>query len=338
MAVSTADALVQAADTSAENTAKSAADKVSNPNASLTPTLDPKSFIQQSQDINSSAYNAAGIPQALTRMDASGNAAQNALNFVGEKIKQDEYAKLPLDAMNAEREKLVTAKFRILPDMLARTDITDYKSKVNLANQLISSYDTQIQQIDDQKTSLTKKADDRAALQVSSLQATASVLDKQFEKDKADLATKIDLYKTGQGNLQSILQQAVAMQENNQKRADAASTNPFVGGDANAGQNGGFNDAELAAFNYYDAYQKFPVASSVDKQTEAWLTLRYQQWAAAGKPGTSMPTEGPSYQGKPPAPVPITNPFQAGADIKNKSGSDLLTNFIQALQTGTPSK
>lgn len=229
MIVDTAQALANAADNTAENTAKSMGDRVSNPNASnITPTLDPKAFVQQSSDINNAAFNAAGIPDAMAKQQASGQAAQNALGFVADKYKQDELAKYPLEDMANERNRLMTAKFRILPDVLARTDITDYKAKINLANQLMGVYDNDIGAIDAQRSAIEKKATDAAQLKVGELQSQAAILDKQFERDKADLQSRIDLYKTGEGSLQDILKTAVTMDNNNANR-EANSANPFLG-------------------------------------------------------------------------------------------------------------
>ena len=58
-----------------------------------------------------------------------------------------------------------------------------------------------------------------AALKVGEMQAAASVLDKRFQNDQAELNARLSLFRDGRGSLQDILEAAVSMAE---------SVNPFT--------------------------------------------------------------------------------------------------------------
>jgi hypothetical protein len=333
-------ALIGAADTTAENTAQSMGDRVQAPSAKITPTTDPSSFIQQSQGIQKAAFDSSGVAGAMQKFQQTGNDAVAALDFVAEKYKQDELKKLPLDQMLAERDRIMSAKFRVLPDILARTDIVDYKAKVNLANQLIGTYDAEISAIDRKREELEAKADSRAKLKVSEMQAKANILDKRSQNAKFALDTAMDLYKTGQGDLQSILESAVALQQDNEERL--SSDNIFLGGEPVSGA-GGFTAPMIAAFQYFEANNKFPVSSGISDQMQLKLATLYRQWVAMGKPGSrstytiqDTPPPGVSpedfyynYVGKP---YDLPNPFLAPAESKSQKANDALSAFTQAIQ------
>lgn len=322
MPLDTAQSLVRTADRTAENTAKSMGDTVHNPNVQIIPTLDPNSFIKQSQNIQQQSFDAAGIPSSFARTSASGQEAQDALDFVAAKYKQEELEKVPLEEMQKERDRLMAAKFRILPDMLARTDIIDYKQRINLANQLIGTYDSEISAIDAKRTALEKKATERAEMRVGEMQAKANILQQKATNDRFDLQSRIDLYQTGQENLQSILEKAVELKETNEKMAQEAARNPFIGSPGEP-KIQGFTQSEVDLFQKYLAFGDWDIPDSVKTQYGTQLSLRYAQWVRAGKPVgvTGRPTG-------------VQGPMLPGGifDISSASDSDYVNPFTDAAE------
>ena len=292
--LSTAQSLVKAADRTAERTAQSMGDRVQSPTATITPTIDPKSFVQQSQDISRSTFEQAGLPAAFERSRMSGKQAQDSLDFIAEKYVQEEKAKIPLEDMQAERDRLMSAKFRILPDMLARTDLLDYKAKVNLANQLIGTYDSEINSIDEKRRSLETKAEERARLKVSEMESKAKILQQKSQDDRADLNSRLELYQIGQGNLQDILEAAVGLEETNAKLAAESKANPFIGAPGEASI-GGFNPKEISLFLQYEKFGDWNIPDSVKTQYATQLMLRYAEWERAGRPVAPIP-QGSGFQ------------------------------------------
>ncbi len=302
------------------------------PKVNIKPTLDPASYSKQAQDISSASFDSSGVAGAFTRANQSGTNAVAALDFIEEKYKTEERKKIPSGDMQAEIQKLITQKFRVLPQMLADPGIKDWRQKVQLANQATAQLDTTINQILAKKTELEDAADERARTKVSELKAKASMLDKQSQMDQFELQQRMELYKTGKADLQSILEFAIQMNENNSKRGAAGSDNPFIG--AGAATTAGFAATEVSQFLYFEKFKKFNVSDTSKMQLEPYLTLRYQQWSTLGKPvGTVQQGPGEGKAG------PVFRKVQTAndADFTNPfpdPNPDPMAAMVQALMGG----
>lgn len=324
--------IIQQADTKGETAAGSALGNAFLPDVDIQATLDPQSFVRQSKDIATQAFQRSGLPEAFQRVRRTGEKAAGALDIVTGKIRQDELAKIPLEEMQNEIDSLNTQRFAVFPNVLADDNIKDFRGKIRVANKIQGLFDAEINELTAKKRQLEDAADKRAQLKVSELQAQANILDKQLQNDQFELARRMDLFTTGQATLQDILEQAVSMAENNAKRSGAAANNMFIG------QPGGaFTDYEIAQFLAFEAFGSFQLTDKATTNQKGVLAQRYQEWVGTGKPlNDRVMVEGPAESFLGPRPTQartardegFQNPFATPAEAKKEG--DILSQFVQA--------
>lgn len=251
------------------------------PDVNITPTLDSGNFVKQSRDILSSGLNNPAISQMFGRVDRSGNKAADSLDIIDEQYKQEELKKLPLEALQSEVDDLQARRMRVLPEILSDGKIIDFNAKLRLSSMLQSMFDREIDKTLEKKTKLEEAAASRAKLKADTLRSKASILDKKSQNDQYMLTKAIDLFSTGAGSLQDILEAAVQMEENRASRNKGGDKdNPFLG---IPGQD--FTDEELAAFLKADRnFGKLELSDSVGEQYRLKMNARYKEWSDRGKP------------------------------------------------------
>lgn len=274
--ITAADALTRQADRAGENVAASNMDKI------LADTKSPKSgdeFIETATKAQSTAFKGSGVTEARGRLLDVGKRAADAQDFVAEDILQQEKQKARLGQYDEEIDRLTTESFRILPMMMARTDILDPAKKRQLAQKAIMIHQNEIRDIGRKKKEAEDRAVDRANSRVGGLQAKANILNKELEVAKTDLNATIDLFNEGNGTAQDIIEAAVRMDEANKKRSSQGD-NPYVGGTGNE-----FSPDEIALFQYFEEFGEWAIADSSSKQVKAKLVSKYMKWRSSGRPG-----------------------------------------------------
>lgn len=252
------------------------------PDTPITPTLDPKSFVQQSRDILSSGLNNPAIGQLFGKVERSGQRAVQSMDIIDEQYRQEELKKLPLEGLQAEVDDLQNRRARVLPDILSDSKIVDFNAKLRLSSMLQQMFDREIDKTLNKKRELETAAESRAKLKTDGLRAKASMYDKQAQQDQYMLTKALDLFTAGTGSLQDILEAAVQMEENAAKRKGSGkgSDNPFIG---LPGQD--FTDEEVAAFLKADRnFGKLELSDSVGTQYRMKMNARYKEWTDSGRP------------------------------------------------------
>lgn len=275
--ITAADALTRQADRAGENVAASNMDKI------LADTKSPKSgdeFIETATKAQSTAFKGSGVTEARGRLLDVGKRAADAQDFVAEDILQQEKQKARLGQYDEEIDRLTTESFRILPMMMARTDILDPSKKRQLAQKAIMIHQNEIRAIGRKKQEAEDKAESRANTRVGQMKAKASILDKELEVAKADLGASIDLFNKGNATAQDIIEAAVRMDEADKKRSKSGD-NPYLGGDGA----GDFSAEEIQMFLELDEAGESPLLNSMAVGTRTKIISRYMKWRAAGRPG-----------------------------------------------------
>lgn len=278
-----ADGMTKSADRVGETSVQDVLSGGFVPSTPITPTLDPKSYIQQSTDVLRAGMNNPAIPQLFGNVQASGNRAVKSLDIIDEKYRQEELKRLPLEGLQKEVDDLQMRRMRVLPEMLSDNKILDFNAKLRLASMLQSTFDREIDKTLARKKELEEGAASRAQMKVDSLRAKASIYDKQAEQDKYMLTTALDQFNSGAASLQDILEAAITMEENNAKRKKSGSgkdANPFIG---TPGQD--FTEEEVGAFLKADRnFGKLELSDSVGTQYRMRMNARYQEWLDRGRP------------------------------------------------------
>lgn len=292
-----ADGMTKTADMTGEASVQDVLSGGFVPSTPITPTLDPKSYIQQSTDVLRAGMNNPAIPQLFGKVEASGRKARESMDIIDEKYRQEELKRLPLEGLQKEVDDLQMRRARVLPDMLSDGKIVDFNAKLRLSTMLQSIFDREIDKTLSRKKELEEGAASRAQMKVDSLRAKASIYDKQAEQDKYMLSTAMDMFQSGSASLQDILEAAITMEENNAKRKKAGSgkdSNPFLGV---PGQ--GFTDEEISAFLVAERNQgKLELSDSVGTQYRMRMNARYKEWLDMGKPVQQrVRAEGPATMG-----------------------------------------
>lgn len=266
---------VSYADATGENAASSSIDSTFLPYMDLTTPGTSQDFINQSQQIAQQSFAGSGIPGAFDRLRQSGRRAAGALSIIDQQYVDEEMAKYPFDDMQDEVDQLLMQRARVLPDILADPTIIDYKAKVKIAGKIQNMFDSEADQILDKKEELEKKAESRAKTKVAELKARADILNLQYEQDKFELGKRIDLFKSGQGTLQDILESAVSMDEKSKKKSKEEGDNPFAGG---------YSKQMVRWFKYFEATGQIPFSLSGDNEKAQFIAL-HDQWNMDNRPG-----------------------------------------------------
>lgn len=339
-ATSAADSLIRAADRMGETTARSAMDSTFQ---DFKLPTDPNELAQMYGKRTGQLSTDLGLDTALnTSRDTANDAALAAGSIFENRIKSEELAKTPIGDLEGEINRLSEMRWGILPQVLARSDIIDYGTKIKLAAQAEGIVDGEITRLVNTRQSLQSAADQRAKDRTDELKAAAGLLDKKALAAKNDLDARISLFKEGRGTLDDIVQAAMELRKANDEKNKAGSggsANPFLGLTG-----GTFSQAEIVAFQYFESFGKWPVVDSAKTQYGTQLSQRYSQWVGAGKPtggGASKPPvlQDPTVQSptdyygafKPqtstPTP-PAVNPFQPVADNQKKNAAAAMMQFL----------
>lgn len=331
--------LVRGADRAAERTTKSALDS-SFGNFQL-PT-DPSALGQQYGQVAGNLLKNLDIPGAMDRSKtlAAENATTAAASMFENRVKTQELEKTPIADLDKEIARLSQQRWGILPAVLGRTDIIDYGAKLKIAAQAENIMDNEITRLTNSRQDIQTAAENRAKDKTDQLKAQAALIDKQSQAAKDDLAQRIDLFKAGTGTFDDIVQASLKLKELNDKKdkASAGDGNPFLGlPSAGAGQ---FSPEMISAFLYFEANNKFPVASSVGHQNEFVLTNLYNKWVSSGRPmgstgGTQLPVNGPGIQllsGAPAAPAILSGPLPSPAATDNPFSGPAASNTSKTQQ------
>lgn len=278
-----ADGMTQRADMSGERSVQDILSGGFIPSTPITPTLDPKSYVQQSRDILSSGLNNPAIPQLFGRVEKSGKRAADALDIVDEQYRQEELKRMApaLEGLQSEVDDLQSRRARVLPELLSDSKIIDFNAKLRLSSMLQSMFDREIDKTLTKKRDLETGAANRAKLKAETLRAKAQVYDRQAQQDQYMLTQALDLFTAGTGSLQDILQAANAMEENAAKRKAAGKdSNPYIG---LPGQD--FTSEEVGSFLKADRnFGKLELSDSVGTQYRMRMNARYQEWIDSGRP------------------------------------------------------
>lgn len=282
-----ADGITKTADMQGESSVQDILSGGFMPSTPITPTLDPKNFVQQSRDILSSGYNNPAIPQLFGKVEQSGKRAIDSLDIIDEQYRQDELKKLPLEGLQKEVDDLQSRRARVLPELLSDGKILDFNAKLRLSSMLQSMFDREIDNTLNKKKSLEDAAASRAKMKADTMRSRAQMYDKQAQQDQYMLTKALDLFTDGAGSLQDILEAAIGMEENNAKRKASGSgkdSNPYIGV---PGQD--FTDEEVAAFLKADRnFGKLELSDSVGTQYKLRMNARYKEWADTGRPVRSV--------------------------------------------------
>ena len=331
----TADAMTQSADRRGEASVQSIISGDFLPAEGLQPTLDPASFIKQSTGVINAGYKKSGVPELFGRAERSSQQAVDALNIIDEQFKQEELKRLPLEALQAEVDDLQVRRNRVLPEILSDSKVTDFNAKLRIASKIQSMFDSEVEKVLAKKQKLEDGAASRAKLKADTMRSKASILDKQSANDKFLLTSAIDLFESGTGSMNDILEQAVQMAENNAKRAKSGGKdNPFMG---IPGQD--FTDFEIALFLKADKnFGRLDIPDSVGKNQKLFFNQRYLEWLQGGKP-VRIKKEVSGPVGKDGVVPTIMQTLSAAADPKlnpfpEAPSGDLLTQLLTLSQGG----
>lgn len=286
-----ADGMTKSADMRGESSVQDILSGGFMPDTPITPTLDPSSFVKQSRDILSSGLNNPAIPQLFGKVERSGQRAIDSLDIIDEQYRQEELKKLPLEGLQKEVDDLQSRRARVLPELLSDSTLVDFNAKLRLSSMLQSMFDREIDKTLTKKRSLEDAAASRAKMRADTARSRAQMYDKQAQQDQYMLTKALDLFTSGAGSLQDILEAANAMEENNAKRKAAGSgkdSNPYIG---MPGQD--FTDEEIAAFLKADRnFGKLELSDSVGTQYKLRMNSRYKEWADSGKPVRAVGEKG----------------------------------------------
>lgn len=312
---SAADTLIRAADKAGENTARSAMDS-SFANFEL-PT-DPNKLGQMYGQVADELATDLDIGGALQRSndlsDRSGVAA--AASVFESRYLNEELAQTPLGELDQEIDRLSQQRWGVLPAVMGRTDIIDYGAKLRLAQRAGQLLDSDIDRLTSSRDRILKAAEGRAKDKIEGLKAEASILDKQVTAAQNDLRARIDLFKEGKATFDDVVQATLQLKKINDDKAAAGSGagNPFFGLDDGTGS---FPPGMLLLFGAYEKTGEFPGVDSSKTQLKIFLTQKYGEWVASGKPGNQVrvPT------GELPLPEGVSGPPAMG--FEDKSVADL---------------
>lgn len=325
----TADSITKSADQRGEASIKDVLGGGFAPDIEITPTLDSGSFVKQSKDILASGYNNPAIPQLFGKVEQSGRQAVDALNIIEEKYKQDELKRLPLDLLQKEVDDLQNRRTRVLPEILSDSKIVDFNAKLRISSMLQSMFDREIDKTLSKKTELEAAAASRAKLKADTMRSKASMMDKKLQNDQYLMTNAIDLFQSGAGSLQDILEAAVQMEESKAARAKAgggSDGNPFMG---IPGQD--FTDEEVALFLKADKnFGRLDISDSVGKNYRATLNQRYYEWQQRGKPvrGATRASGPATRDGVVPTVMQILSGDAPGVNTFPQSQGDIISELL----------
>ena len=302
-ASTTAQGYIRAADRAGERTAKSTLDlAVQDFEVPETPEALTREMGGRQQRL-ATGLDLGGAKQ---RMERAGADVISQGGIIESRIKQEEVAKTPIGDLDSEIDRLTSMSFRILPSMLARTDIEDFNAKIRLANKVQGHLQGEINRVVKTRNNIKSDAEGRAQIRIDTMKSEADLIDKRRAAAKEEFDSKLELYKAGTDNLEDLVGLALDLRELNDKKMKAAGDgNPFFGLGG-----GDWSDEEITAFGVYEATGNLPVEASVNKQYELSFNNTYRKWVEAGRPGSSrvVKIKNPSYEAMQGTPFGLLEP------------------------------
>ena len=284
---------------------------------------DPDKLGQMYGDVASNLYEDLGISGALDQSNTltQESGVADAAAVFENRIKGEEYGKVPLADLDTEIDRLSEQRWGVLPAVLGRSDITDYGAKLKIAARAEQILDGEIDRLTSSRKSLVDAADARAKDKVEMLKAEASILDKRATAAQNDLRSRIDLFKEGKSTFDDVVQAALELKKlNDEKAKSGAGGNPFLG----IGDNE-FTQEEVLLFGAYEKMGDEGLANSVKTQDIAKFKVRYGKWRIAGRPGSKVTVDEPKKSGwqwdpKAPKTMDVSELFADPAAAKKNLG------------------